>query len=355
MSTHIKPLTKQRQTVVYYLNAGITGLVIASLGPSIPLYADSTGLELSNLGILFTALFSGLLTGSIWAAHLFTIKPAHRIMALSLLGVSFMVSYLPFINDLKGLVVSWFLLGLFFGLIEVGMNTLILWVHAEKSTPFVSIMHFLFGVGALLAPAFIGLSLEYSNDFNSAYWAIAGLTILAALYTVQVSEPQPPDNKPAPGNMLKPPALVMFATLLLFLYVAAEVSFSGWLTSYAMQSPDITSSNAVYVTSVFWATLALGRLSGIFLARHISTGMILALSISGCFISAALLAILGSNTLFLLIGVVMMGLSMACIFPMIFLFMEQRILVTGAVSSWCLIGASLGGMIVPFGIGFLFT
>ncbi|HMN29399.1 MAG TPA: hypothetical protein PKE45_14715, partial [Caldilineaceae bacterium] len=62
----------------------------------------------------------------------------------------------------------------------------------------------------------------------------------------------------------------------------------------------------------------------------------------------------GSATV-LTIGVVGAGLCMSYIFPVMLTWAGRRMTITGFVTSWFFIGASLGGMFFPWFIGQLFV
>jgi FHS family Na+ dependent glucose MFS transporter 1 len=49
-----------------------------------------------------------------------------------------------------------------------------------------------------------------------------------------------------------------------------------------------------------------------------------------------------------------MGLSMASIFPTVLSWAERRMTMSGAVTSWFLVGSSIGAMTFPWIIGQLF-
>jgi len=53
-------------------------------------------------------------------------------------------------------------------------------------------------------------------------------------------------------------------------------------------------------------------------------------------------------------GTLGLGLSMASVFPVTITLAERRMTITGRVTSWFFVGASLGGMSLPWLIGQLF-
>ena len=56
--------------------------------------------------------------------------------------------------------------------------------------------------------------------------------------------------------------------LLLFLFVAAEASYGGWVYTYALKLGIGSATTAAYLTSAFWGALTLGRLVSIPLAAR---------------------------------------------------------------------------------------
>jgi FHS family Na+ dependent glucose MFS transporter 1 len=54
------------------------------------------------------------------------------------------------------------------------------------------------------------------------------------------------------------------------------------------------------------------------------------------------------------LGVFGLGFAMASIFPTMISLAERRMTITGTVTSWFFVGASVGGMFLPWLIGQLF-
>jgi MFS transporter, FHS family, Na+ dependent glucose transporter 1 len=55
------------------------------------------------------------------------------------------------------------------------------------------------------------------------------------------------------------------------------------------------------------------------------------------------------------IGSILLGLSFASIFPTFLTLAGERMHVTGTMAGWFLVGGSIGGMILPWGIGQAFV
>ena len=52
------------------------------------------------------------------------------------------------------------------GLLDSVANTLIVYAHGEKVGPWMQTMHFTFGIGAILSPLFIRISMAISEKYS---------------------------------------------------------------------------------------------------------------------------------------------------------------------------------------------
>jgi fucose permease len=75
----------------------------------------------------------------------------------------------------------------------------------------------------------------------------------------------------------------------------------------------------------------------------------------GCVASAGLLLLDTASAVLMWTGTCSLGFSMASVFPTILVFAERRIPITGQVTGTLLVGASMGGMLLPWLIGQLFA
>jgi len=64
-----------------------------------------------------------------------------------------------------------------------------------------------------------------------------------------------------------------------------------------------------------------------------------------------LILLFRDSVIILWIGSILLGISMASIFPTFLTLSEERMHITGATAGWFLVGGGLGGMIFPWMIG----
>lgn len=341
------------KTIGYYLGFIALGFVLGAIGPTLQGLADNTGVHLADVGILFTMRALGYTLGSFSVGKLYDHLAGHKVLAVTLVGIAFFLFVIPLIPLLLVLMAVFFLMGVSEAGLDVGGNTLIVWVHGEKASPFLNGLHFFFGVGAFLSPIIVAQMILITGDVVGAYWVLAVLVLPAALWIIRL--PSPPNqaqhsNGAADRMDYK---LVALITLLLLLYVGAEISFGGWIFSYATELDLMTDAAAAFLTSVFWGGLTLGRLLAVPLSARYPADRLLVVDFLGCLVCAAL-PLMWSTPIILWISAVGMGLAMASVFPLCIALAERKMKITGKVTRWFFGGVGLGAMTMPWIIGRLF-
>jgi fucose permease len=259
-----KEITSNRpkisKTIAYYLAFIALGMTTASLGPTLPGLAEHTQTRLGEISFLFTARSLGYLLGSMRGGRWYDRTPGHRIAALMLLLMAGMMALIPSLPLLWLLAAALLALGFGEGTLDVGGNTLLVWVHRERVGPFMNALHFFFGVGSFLAPLIIAQAILLSDDITWAYRALAILILPAAALLWRLSSPEIPqaarDEQAGRANY----GLVALFALYFFLNVGAEGSFGGWIYTYARAMNLGTEITAAYLTSAFWGAFTVGRL-----------------------------------------------------------------------------------------------
>jgi fucose permease len=82
---------------------------------------------------------------------------------------------------------------------------------------------------------------------------------------------------------------------------------------------------------------------------------ILLLDFVGCIISLGLIMLLSESSIALWLGTILFGISQASIFPTFLTLAEERMHITGTIAGLFLVGAGVGGMILPWLIGQAFV
>jgi FHS family Na+ dependent glucose MFS transporter 1 len=216
-------------------------------------------------------------------------------------------------------------------------------------------LHFFFSIGTLLSLLIIAQILPVSQGVGWVYWTLALLVAPVAVWLLFLSSPpivRIGDHADQSGQTNY--TLVFLVALFFFLYVGAEVSAGGWLFTYTMALNIASEGTAAYLTAAFWGGLVLGRLLSIPIATRLRPRFILLIDLLGCLISAGLILFWPTSIWSIWAGAFGLGLFMASIFPTTLSLAERRMTITGNITGWFFVGASAGGMTIPWVVGQLF-
>lgn len=355
-TTLASPERSQRMasTAGYYAAFVGLGLVVAALGPTLPGLAENTRTGLSQISYLFTGRSLGYLVGSFLAGRLYDRVPGHPLMAAMLVVVGLALFLVPLASQLVLLLAIMALLGVAEGLVDVGGNSMVVWVNRDNVAPYMNGLHFFFGLGAFISPLIIAQMLLSDGGITWAFWSLALLILPVAFWISRIRSPARLVDKTSEGGVATNYWLTGLVALFLFLNVGVEISYGGWIYTYAVTLGLADETMAAYLTSVLWGSFTLSRLVGIPIAARFRPRTILLADLVGCLVSVGLILLFPSSRLALWVGVIVAGAFMASVFPVTLSWAERRMTMTGFVTSWFFIGASLGGMLFPWLIGQLF-
>ena len=166
---------------MYYWLFVCLGLSIGLVGPTLPSLANQTQTLVGDLGAVFTASAVGALLGTLLGGRLFDRVRGHRALGIAQLASAALIALYPVMPSAWLLLVVVIGKGLTDGFINTGANTLLVWTHKEKSSPYMNALHFFFGLGAFLAPILVAQVIDIPGGYRCAFWVLAVFSGLAGL------------------------------------------------------------------------------------------------------------------------------------------------------------------------------
>lgn len=332
------------------------GLVLSSIGPTLPALADLTDVSLSALSSVFLARSTGYLLGALLGGRLYDRFPGHPLMAgmLALMAVTMVLAPLsPTLLVLIGIFVC---LGTAEGTLDVGGNTLLTWLFPTGLGPWMNGLHLFFGLGAMLSPLIIRFAMgQMQGTVTTAYWSLAALLVpVIALLLFLPSPPIAPHARQRTESLARHRTTIFLVAGLLFAVVGAEVGLGNWIFTYALTQQVADENGAAVLTSAFWGIFTFGRLLGIPLAARMAPSAILLLCFAGCAVGSIVALVQPQGVAVIWVATMISGLAVAPMFATVLSLAGERMPITGRVTGWFFIGSSVGGMAVPWVVGQLF-
>ena len=308
-----------------------------------------TGAVLSGgaVGYCYSTFLSGLLVQSIGPKKTLVGGLVLQATGLALIGQSAAIGL-----NLLAIV----LVGLGEGGSEVATNFCLVRLETSGRSQLMNFMHAAFTAGAILGPLSVGLLLERSLPWQMAFQILGLLSLgmAVAFQLLSFTSLQTPSEsvslRRALGLLRRDPLLLLL-TLIIFLYVGAEIGISNWIAEYFVQIHDATPAQGAYMLSVFWLGLLLGRLlvASSYRGRRQAPLLVGTSALATAGLIAALLAegpwLAGACFL-------LSGMGFAAIYPVVVVIAGQHNdqgLAIGAIAT----GGGVGAFLFPFAMSAL--
>ncbi len=339
-------------TIVIFSAFVVMGISSSILGPTLANLAGALSIPLASAGILratqqIGAFAVSLSLGRVLDRHStrLILLPGVLLMAVGLVGLSASTSMV------SGLFMS-LLLGAGTGFLNLGANVTIGFLYESRASSVLAALHTCFGLGLFGGPLIAGLVMVRPDGWRLAYVVPAvlcvGLSLLFSRESMSVKLRVVPTGKQQarvsiPWLMLAPLILILFT------YNGAGNAFADWIATHLRLAASASVYTAAQVTSLYGLSLTIGRGISIGALRKFGNMAVLAVALGLATIGSALIVFVGSQVALVAVGIVLVGLGFAPLYPTVIamggqLQPEIRGMVTGIMAGI----ASMGGMIIPF-------
>jgi len=347
----------------YFAAYALVGVLGGAVGPTLGPFAAQVGVGLSTIGVILTARSLGYLAGAAGGGRWIDRIRVHRGLAASALFAAAFLAVLPWARSLGLLVLFLVPLGFATACLDVGVSTMLLRVYRNRAAPFISALHFSYGVGGLAAPFLIAALAVGSAVLVYPILAV-GFALLGVAFLALPESPAAPLEKEEPNDvrigrqfLASTPVVApgrlgrgfLAATTVILVYVGAEIGFASWL--YVFVDLQFGARSATAVTGAFWGAFSLFRLLGILGARRWAPERILTICFSSALAFALLLALSSHSLATVWVGAVGVGASVAAIYPTVITAYSRRVELTGRRFGAIAVASCLGSMTFPWLIG----
>ncbi len=356
-SLDMKKTFNNRWLALYFSSFIYLGLASAVIGPSLLRLVETTGSTVSSLSIIFPIRSAAYLVGSWLAGKLYDRSGGHQLLTGSLVVLGITLGLIPIISEPMSLIWILLVMGLAMSLIDVGGNVLLIRIQSTNLGPAMNALHFFYGLGSFIAPIILASTLGLSDGLQWGYWGLAlfSLPILAQL--IFLPSPERLDLKrsnnsdDSPGKSPNLRLLIIVIALFFFSFVGVELGFGDWISTYAIRMGIADERAAVFMASAYWGAFTISRLISIPLSNRFQPEKLVLANLVGSFIGLGSILVFPGQSMMAWCGAIILGLSLASLFPTMFTLANNMMPMTGKITSWLLISGSLGSMFVPWLIG----
>jgi len=207
-----------------------------------------------------------------------------------------------------------------------------------------------------LIPAFVAKPLGLDWTVLFPIYAVLILAAYLWVKSTKIEEKKVANTNPATYRscflLLKNPYILMMV-MAIFLYVGAEVSMSSGvpLLVHEKYGIDLKELGLVISWGLFFFPIFIGRLIGGFILRYLQPKLFLVITVIISLIGIMMM-FLGSQSL-AFIGIVMVGLGFANIFPLVFSITIDKMPERSNEISGLMVSAIVGGALIPPLFGFV--
>jgi len=332
--TKIKRYPKVGLVILAYVAFVGLGMPDGLLGVAWPSIRTGFLIPLDAIGVFLTAVVVGYMTSSFLSGPVITRVGVGRVLAAScgMTGVA-LIGY-TFVPYWWMMVLLGVVAGLGAGAIDAGLNT---YVAAHFSEGLMQWLHASWGVGITLGPIIMTIGLTNWNSWYVGYRIVGVFQLLLAACFVltlalwnqeekSVAEEEPKkltDYKTPMGETLRQPQ-VWLSIFLFFMYVGGEAALGTWIYTLLTESRGIDPTVAGFWAGSYWATFTTGRVVAGLFAKRAGVNLLVTGGLIGALLGAVLLVWNPSQAINLL-AVVLIGFSIAPIFPAMMSGTSQRV------------------------------
>lgn len=333
------------------------GLPDGLLGIAWPFMSKRFNVPLDALGILLVCFTAGYLLTSSTNGKILKLLSLGSLLMVSCLLTAFSLLAYAFTEYWYLAIIASFFLGSGGGAIDSSINT---FVASRFSASTVNWLHAFYGVGATAGPLLVTFLLVRNFQWYHGYISVAIIQIsLSVLFLFtqkywQVTSKEEEHHSGAEYMQTLKIPIIWINMLIFFLYTGFEQGFGQWIFTILTKSRGMAADEAGLWTSAYWASLTIGRiLSGIVLTK-ISVTKSLKAALAGI-VGGALLVTTDINNFSTFIGIMIIGLANAPVFPSLISVTPERV---GKEHTATAIGvqisaAMLGGSLLPGFAGLL--
>ncbi|MBP7175278.1 MAG: MFS transporter [Thermoclostridium sp.] len=309
--------------IIYLAFIGL-GLPDSLLGSAWPVMYEQLDVPISYAGIVTMIIAGGTIVSSLMSDKLTRKLGAGLVTSISVLMTAAALFGFSFSNSFILLCLWAVPYGLGAGAIDAALNNYVALHYASRH---MSWLHSFWGVGTTISPYIMGYCLSGGYGWNRGYSSVGliqiGLTIILFISLPLWKKRSPAQAGSEGANValslreaikIKGVKLVLFT---FFSYCALESTAGLWASSYLFGFRGVDSETAARFASLFYLGITFGRFASGFIADKIGDKQLIRYGLAIIICGVVLVGIPVASGMTALIGLVVIGLGCAPVYPSI--------------------------------------
>ncbi|MDF2820493.1 MAG: major facilitator transporter [Clostridiales bacterium] len=308
--------------VIIYLAFISLGLPDSLLGSAWPIMQTDLGVSFGAAGIISMIISGGTIISSFASGRIIKRFGTGKVTIVSVAMTAFALLGFSIFPSFIWLCIMAIPLGLGAGSVDAALNN---FVALHYKANHMSWLHCFWGVGATTGPIIMSFFITKNNGWSNGYFAISMiqmslvLILFATLPLWKTVEKK--DNKKEIEeekntekiNSFKIPG-VKLALVSFVCYCATETTAGLWGSSFLVNQKGFSADEAARWIAIFYAGITVGRFLSGFLTMKFNNRVLIRTGQIICAVGAFIL-ILPLPTYFAIVGLVLIGLGCAPIYP----------------------------------------
>ena len=300
------------------------GLPDSLLGAGWPVMYGQLGVPVSFAGVISTIIALGTIVSSLLSDRLTARFGAGRVTGFSVLMTALAMLGFSISGNFYLLCAFALPYGLGAGGVDAALNN---YVALHYSSRHMSWLHCFWGVGVTISPYIMSFCLTKNLGWEKGYFSVFVIQIVLA-FIIFISLPiwknRPGANK-GDGEQVKPIGIknalkikgVPFVLLAFFGYCALETTAGLWASSFFVEYRLVLPETAARFASLYYIGITLGRFLNGFIADKFGDKIMVRVGILTTAFGVALVALPLQTNAISLVGLLIVGLGCAPIYPCI--------------------------------------
>ena len=308
---------------IIYLAFISLGLPDSLLGAAWPMMHQNIGTSISFMGIISMVISGGTIVSSLLSDKLTHRFGTQWVTTVSVFMTAVALMGFSYSNSLWMLILFALPYGLGAGAIDAALNN---YVALHYSSKHMSWLHCFWGVGTIISPFVMSFALTHST-WHLGYRIIAYIQLAIAIILLSTLSIWKNNNSTDKEMIEKSNSLsiigainikgVPYLLIGFFSYCAAEGTAMAWSCTYLVEVKKIDEPTSAAFASCFFIGMTIGRFLGGFIMDKLGDRNMILLGTSIALLGVAFLLIPTTNHYISLIGLIIIGLGCAPIYPCI--------------------------------------